>query len=85
MDASFSDVGLRNPDFNSTTGAGVAHDSLAGSRVYQVYNPPRVTDGHPDPQGFWSNNNATPLERPKELEAVPLDRRRTGEDEGEGA
>src|SRR5258708_33550971 len=27
----------------------------------------RTADGHPDLQGFWANNNATPLERPKEL------------------
>ena len=28
---------------------------------------PRASDGHPDLQGVWANNNATPLERPKEL------------------
>jgi hypothetical protein len=28
---------------------------------------PRTQDDKPDLQGFWSNNNATPLERPKEL------------------
>jgi hypothetical protein len=33
----------------------------------QTYTPPRSDDGHPDLSGFWSNNNATPLERPKEL------------------
>ena len=28
---------------------------------------PRTPDGHPDLQGVWANNNATPLERPKSL------------------
>jgi hypothetical protein len=31
------------------------------------YTPSKTADGHPDLQGFWSNNIATPLERPKEL------------------
>ena len=26
---------------------------------------PRTPDGHPDLQGVWANNNATPLERPE--------------------
>ena len=29
---------------------------------------PRAVDGHPDLQGVWLNNSATPLERPKALE-----------------
>jgi hypothetical protein len=33
----------------------------------QTWVPPRASDGHPDLQGFWTNNSATPLERPKEL------------------
>ena len=28
---------------------------------------PRTSDGQPDLQGVWANNNATPLERPKQL------------------
>lgn len=30
---------------------------------------PRTPDGHPDLQGTWLNNSATPFERPKELAA----------------
>jgi hypothetical protein len=32
-----------------------------------TWTPPRTADGHPDLQGFWANNIATPLERPTEL------------------
>ena len=32
---------------------------------------PRSPDGHPDLQGVWLNNSATPLERPKALEGRP--------------
>ena len=35
--------------------------------VQQTWTPPRTPDGHPDFQGSWANNIATPLERPKEL------------------
>ncbi len=31
------------------------------------YKAPRTPDGQPDLQGVWSNNTATPLQRPKEL------------------
>src|SRR5271156_2157117 len=31
----------------------------------------RTADGHPDFQGFWENNIATPLERPKEIADRP--------------
>ena len=33
----------------------------------QAWRVPRTADGHPNLQGVWANNIATPLERPKEL------------------
>ena len=38
----------------------------------QQYRAPLAGDGHPDLQGFWANNNATPLERPQELADHPV-------------
>jgi hypothetical protein len=35
--------------------------------VKQSWTAPRAADGHPDLEGFWANNIATPLERPPEL------------------
>src|SRR5579862_8370949 len=40
--------------------------------VKQTWETPRTADGHPDLQGVWANNIATPLERPKELEGRAL-------------
>ncbi len=34
----------------------------------RTWKPPRTSDGHPDLQGVWLSNVATPLERPKALE-----------------
>jgi hypothetical protein len=38
----------------------------------QQYKAPLASDGHPDLQGFWANNIATPLQRPKELADHPV-------------
>jgi hypothetical protein len=35
------------------------------------YRAPRTPAGHPDFQGFWENNIATPLQRPKEIADRP--------------
>ena len=37
-------------------------------RPVDAWTPPLAPDGHPDLQGVWLNNSATPLERPKALE-----------------
>jgi hypothetical protein len=38
----------------------------------QQYRGRLASDGHPDLQGFWANNNATPLQRPQELANHPV-------------
>jgi hypothetical protein len=38
-----------------------------GQVAKPAWKAPRTPDGHPDLQGVWANNNATPMERPKEL------------------
>ena len=40
--------------------------------VSKTATSPRTPWGHPDLQGVWANNNATPLERPKELAGKKL-------------
>ena len=43
--------------------AGQAETSQAAER----WAAPRTPEGHPDLQGVWANNSATPLERPEQL------------------
>jgi hypothetical protein len=50
---------------------GAAEDRVRANPS-QRYSAPRTSDGKPDLQGIWANNNATPLERPKILEGRAL-------------
>jgi hypothetical protein len=45
-----------------------AAQTASAPRSATPWQTPRTLDGQPDFHGVWANNNATPLERPKELE-----------------
>ncbi|HWE49009.1 MAG TPA: hypothetical protein VG273_04445 [Bryobacteraceae bacterium] len=47
--------------------ASEAASEAATTGAAKNWKVPRTIDGQPDFQGVWSNNNATPLQRPKEL------------------
>ncbi len=53
-------------------GLAVSVTACASFVQAQQYKAPLAGDGHPDLQGFWANNNATPVERPKELANHPV-------------
>jgi hypothetical protein len=47
----------------------IAVPTLAPAQTWRV---PRMSDGHPDLQGFWTNATITPLERPRDLGAKEM-------------
>jgi hypothetical protein len=49
-----------------------AVDARPAKTAAGTWTPLRTVDGQPDLQGVWTNNIATPLERPKELEGRAL-------------
>ena len=42
------------------------------ANAQNAWTVPRLANGHPDLQGTWENNSATPLERPPALAGKPL-------------
>lgn len=51
-----------------TAGQTTPAGTITASPQTRAWAPPLTPDGHPDLQGIWLNNSATPLERPKALE-----------------
>ncbi|MBV8842021.1 MAG: hypothetical protein JO307_04335 [Bryobacterales bacterium] len=44
-----------------------AQTAKSVAKAPKTWTPARMTDGHPDLQGYWTNATFTPLERPAEL------------------
>jgi len=55
--------------FASTAAALTAVVMICAQTPASGQTAPHTPDGHPDLQGYWTNNTLTPLERPKELGA----------------
>ena len=53
---------------SASPGILAAQAQSTGKRAASEYKAPRTSDGHPNLSGVWQNNDATPFQRPKELE-----------------
>src|SRR5262249_34549385 len=54
------------------TGLCLAMAAISPASAQKAWVVPRMADGHPDLQGTWENNSATPLERPAAFANKPL-------------
>src|SRR5438128_2241345 len=61
-----------SPRATACSSLGCGNHRAMSVSAAQAYTAPRTGDGQPDLQGVWANNDATPLERPKELEGRQL-------------
>jgi hypothetical protein len=53
--------------FASAQNAPASTKAANTTSTTKAWSPARTPDGHPDLQGYWTNNTVTPLERPKGL------------------
>ncbi len=63
-------------------GSAAAQEPAGSGQADAPYQAPRTPHGHPDLEGFWSNQTYTPLERPDGVEAAFYSREEVAAIEG---